>query len=87
MRLQDKVTLITGAGGGMGRVAAQLFAGEGARVVVAEFDRAAGEETVRDATRRPAQHEPGGVDHRGALRPRRARVRQGAAPPSRPDGP
>ena len=47
MRLQDKVTLITGAGGGMGRVAAQLFAAEGARVVVAEFDRAAGEETVR----------------------------------------
>ena len=47
MRLQDKVTLITGAGGGMGRVAAQLFAAEGARVVVAEFDRAAGEQTVR----------------------------------------
>ena len=47
MRLQDKVTLITGAGGGMGRVAARLFAAEGARVVVAEYDRAAGEETVR----------------------------------------
>jgi NAD(P)-dependent dehydrogenase (short-subunit alcohol dehydrogenase family) len=47
VRLQDKVTLITGAGGGMGRVAAQLFAAEGARVVVAEFDRTAGEETVR----------------------------------------
>ena len=47
VRLQDKVTLITGAGGGMGRVAAQLFAAEGARVVVAEFDAAAGEETAR----------------------------------------
>ena len=46
MRLQDKVTLITGGGGGMGRVAAQLFAAEGAQVVVAEFDAAAGEETV-----------------------------------------
>ena len=46
MRLQDKVTIITGAGGGMGRVAAQMFAAEGARVVVAEFNEAAGEETV-----------------------------------------
>ena len=43
MRLQDKVTIITGAGGGMGRVAAQMFAAEGARVVVAEFDEAAGQ--------------------------------------------
>ena len=47
MRLQDKVAIITGAGSGMGRVAAQLFAGQGARVVVAEFDEAAGAETVR----------------------------------------
>src|SRR5262245_14466726 len=46
MRLQDKLTIITGAGGGMGRVAAQLFAGEGARVVVAEYGEAAGRETV-----------------------------------------
>ena len=47
MRLDGKVCVITGAGGGMGRVAAQLFAAEGARVVVAEFAEAAGEETVR----------------------------------------
>ncbi|MGZ6259727.1 MAG: SDR family NAD(P)-dependent oxidoreductase [Candidatus Limnocylindrales bacterium] len=47
MRLQDKVTLITGGGGGMGRVAARMFAAEGARLVVAEFDAAAGQETVR----------------------------------------
>jgi len=46
MRLQDKVAIITGAGGGMGRVAAQLFAAEGARVVVAEYGDAAGRETV-----------------------------------------
>jgi NAD(P)-dependent dehydrogenase (short-subunit alcohol dehydrogenase family) len=46
MRLADKVTIITGAGGGMGRVAAQLFAKEGAKVVVAEFGEAAGQETV-----------------------------------------
>jgi NAD(P)-dependent dehydrogenase (short-subunit alcohol dehydrogenase family) len=46
MRLDGKVAIITGAGGGMGRVAAQLFAREGARVVVAEYGEAAGEETV-----------------------------------------
>jgi NAD(P)-dependent dehydrogenase (short-subunit alcohol dehydrogenase family) len=50
MRLADKVTSITGAGGGMGRVAAQMFAKEGAKVVVAEFGEAAGRETV-DAIR------------------------------------
>ena len=46
MRLADKVTIITGGGGGMGRVAAEMFAREGARVVVAEFGEAAGRETV-----------------------------------------
>ena len=46
MRLQDKVTIITGAGGGMGRVAARMFAAEGARVVVAEYGEEAGEETA-----------------------------------------
>jgi NAD(P)-dependent dehydrogenase (short-subunit alcohol dehydrogenase family) len=46
MRLADKVTIITGAGGGMGRVAAQLFAKEGAKVVVAEYSETAGRETV-----------------------------------------
>jgi NAD(P)-dependent dehydrogenase (short-subunit alcohol dehydrogenase family) len=46
MRLEGKVALITGAGSGMGRVAAQMFAAEGAKVVVAEFDEAAGKQTV-----------------------------------------
>jgi NAD(P)-dependent dehydrogenase (short-subunit alcohol dehydrogenase family) len=46
MRLADKVTIITGAGGGMGRVAAQMFAKEGAKIVVAEYGEAAGQETV-----------------------------------------
>ncbi len=47
MRLEDKVAIITGAGGGMGRVASERFAAEGAKIVVAEFDEEAGEETVR----------------------------------------
>jgi NAD(P)-dependent dehydrogenase (short-subunit alcohol dehydrogenase family) len=45
-RLEDKVAIITGAGSGMGRVAAQMFAAEGAKVVAAEFDEAGGNETV-----------------------------------------
>ena len=46
MRLEGKVSIITGAGGGMGRVAAQLFASQGAKVVVAEYGETAGAETV-----------------------------------------
>ena len=46
MRLADKVCIITGAGSGMGRVAATMFAAQGARVVVAEYDERAGSETV-----------------------------------------
>jgi NAD(P)-dependent dehydrogenase (short-subunit alcohol dehydrogenase family) len=47
MRLKGKVSIITGAGGGMGRVAAQRFAAEGSRVVVADVAADAAEETVR----------------------------------------
>ena len=47
MRLRDKVSIITGAGSGMGRVAALRFAAEGSSVVVADNNRAAAEETVR----------------------------------------
>jgi NAD(P)-dependent dehydrogenase (short-subunit alcohol dehydrogenase family) len=46
-RLDGKVVFLTGAGSGIGRAGAQLFAREGARVVVADISRAGGEETVR----------------------------------------
>jgi NAD(P)-dependent dehydrogenase (short-subunit alcohol dehydrogenase family) len=42
VRLADKVAIITGAGSGMGRVAAERFAAQGAKVVVAELDEATG---------------------------------------------
>ena len=37
MRLENKVVIITGAGSGMGRAMANLFASEGAKLVVAEW--------------------------------------------------
>ena len=45
-RLAGKVALITGAGTGIGRATALLFAREGAKVVVAELDTTSGEETA-----------------------------------------
>jgi NAD(P)-dependent dehydrogenase (short-subunit alcohol dehydrogenase family) len=45
-RLEGKVCVITGAGGGMGREAAVVFASEGAKVCVADVDLPAAEETV-----------------------------------------
>jgi len=48
MRLENKVAVITGAGSGIGREAALLFAREGARVVVAEVVDEAGRKTVAE---------------------------------------
>src|SRR5215475_687976 len=45
-RLRDKVALISGAGMGMGREAAVLFAEEGARIVVCDINKQAADETV-----------------------------------------
>jgi NAD(P)-dependent dehydrogenase (short-subunit alcohol dehydrogenase family) len=46
MRLHDKIALITGAGSGIGRESAMLFAREGAAVVVVDIDDRMGLETV-----------------------------------------
>ena len=47
-RLDGKVAVITGAGGGMGREAALLFCEEGARVCVADVDAEAAAKTAAD---------------------------------------
>jgi NAD(P)-dependent dehydrogenase (short-subunit alcohol dehydrogenase family) len=52
MRLKHKVALITGSAGGMGQAAAELFASEGASIIVTDIVEDAGEQTaqqIRDA--------------------------------------
>ena len=48
-RLDGKVCVITGAGGGMGREAALRFSREGGRVCVADMNEEAGEKSAADA--------------------------------------
>jgi len=43
MRLANKVAIVTGAAGGMGKAAALLFADEGAKVAVVDLDRSKAE--------------------------------------------
>lgn len=47
MKLAGKVALITGAGGGIGRATAVLFAQQGAKVVVSDLDERTAAETAR----------------------------------------
>jgi NAD(P)-dependent dehydrogenase (short-subunit alcohol dehydrogenase family) len=50
-RLRGKVSIITGAGSGIGQASARLFADEGARVVVADIDLAAAGTTAEEIVR------------------------------------
>ena len=46
MRLKNKVAIVTGGGSGIGRATCQLFAEQGAHVVVADINQQGGKETV-----------------------------------------
>ncbi len=51
-RLAGKIAIVTGAGTGLGKVTAQVLAGHGAKVAIAEIDAASGEavaESIRSA--------------------------------------
>ncbi len=48
MKLENKVAIITGAGSGIGKETALLFAREGAKVIVADINEISGRETVAE---------------------------------------
>lgn len=48
MKIQDKVAVVTGAGSGMGKAIANLYAREGAKVVVSDLNEASASATVEE---------------------------------------
>lgn len=48
MRLQDRVAVVTGAGSGMGKAIATLYAQEGAKVVVSDINEASAQAVAED---------------------------------------
>ena len=51
MKLKDKVAIVTGGGSGIGRAIAKEFAGGGAKIVIADFNRGKAESVVEEITR------------------------------------
>ena len=49
-RLENKVAVITGTGAGLGKAITMLYAKEGAKVVIADMNLEAAEETVKEIT-------------------------------------
>src|SRR3954466_6295139 len=78
-RLADKVALITGAGSGLGREMALLFAREGATVVINDIDEEAGQRTASELGE-GAQFLAGDVSDDGSVAALFAAVREAHGP-------
>ena len=68
-RLEGKVCVITGAGGGMGADAATRFAEEGAEIVVADVDGAAAEQVASEVGGFAVQVDEATLGSAGGLAP------------------
>ncbi|MGV0787954.1 SDR family NAD(P)-dependent oxidoreductase [Mycolicibacterium sp. XJ2] len=62
MKLNGKSAVVTGAGSGVGRASAVLFAQEGARIVAADIDLERAKETVNEIEAAGGTAVPAGVD-------------------------
>ena len=62
MRLENKVALITGAAGGIGREASVLFAAEGASVVAVDLDREAAVAVAKEVNQKGGRATAVGAD-------------------------
>jgi len=51
MRLKDKVAVVTGAASGIGKEIARTFAGEGAKIVVADLNQQGADTAARETRR------------------------------------
>ena len=69
-RLGGKVTIVTGAGSGIGRATAIRFAEEGARVTCVDIDEAAVRETAAGIG--PSVVDPGGLSAGERMAPHEA---------------
>ncbi len=77
---EDQVVLITGAGSGMGRLAAQRMCQGGARVVGADVNEEGLRETGRDLERCRHECDPPVVSARSAAMPWTSAVQWWASP-------
>ena len=64
MRLKDKVAIVTGGAGGIGRETCQLFTQEGARLLIAEIELDAAKKIAEELTKKGYKAETAGVDVR-----------------------
>ena len=83
-RFKGKVVLVTGGGSGIGRTAAERFAGEGARVVIADLNGDAAKESAEAIAKAGGEAHAVQVDvsEEASVQRMAAAVRKVAAPPS-----